>query len=291
MYLFIGIISLYFFCGAASAELNLSDLREENCSTVPSETITEIRDALSAASSASCPVYSQAEPEYDEDGWKTTEPGAMDIGSEIFYEGDRAAHWICYPDSIINACRNLSLADGWHLEAYQFYEGGNANAKVYALPEGSHLLPPEEAFATETGDDSLREKPGFWPWPPAIASADEDVMSHIMGDDTPLSYLEASLLSRERNEVGAAWHGISWGVTSIIDSTDGFSDMNWNEPVPPKIKPVVCCSDRTCTVTFYTHTSLHEETITRNEDTYTRGSYNATTKSTVIATGETGFYF
>ncbi len=285
-------IVLCLFSGLVSAISTNSGFVEDDCITVPLEKVEEIRYTLSAASTAGCPVYSQEEPELDEEGWGTTELGAKDIGSDIYYEeGSQAAHWICYPDAIWKACKNTTLPADWHLEAYQFYEGGNGNAKVFALPKGSHLLPPGEAFATETEDDSTRENIWFWPWPPAMTTADQDIMSHIIGDDTPLSYLEASLLSRELNEVGAAWHGISWGVTSIINSTNDFDEMDWEEPVPAHMDPVVCCSEKTCSVTFYTHTALHEETITRNVDTYKRGSYNATTESIILATGKGGFQF
>lgn len=268
--------------------------KTNECTAYPLTELNALRSVITNASNADCPVYSQEEAELDEEGWGTTQLGAIDIGADVYtgeedYSG--ATHWICYPESIVKACPDLSLSDSWHLEAYQFYEGGNANAKVFALPEGKHLLPPEEAFATGTDDKSSTEPYVFWPWPPAPAYADQNVMAHITGDDSPYSYLQASLLSRQLAEVGAAWHGISWGVTDIIDSIPDIGEMNWTEPVPSSMEPVVCCTDTTCNVTFYTYSELHTQTIARNVDTYQRGTYEATTYITPIAEGEGGFWF
>ena len=287
----------------STIQAGLSDpgLHEEDCIIVPLPAVQEIRTILYQASSLDCPVYSQEEPELDEDGWKTRQLGAVDIGSDIYYEEGRGVHWICYPDSIIKACQNLSIRDGWHLEAYQFYEGGNANAKVYALPDGSHLLPPEEAFAEETGEERDGKPRGFWPWPPAPDYADGNVMEYFTGDDTPRSYLEASLLSRELKELGAAWHGVSWGVTRIINSTEivhlGTGEiieadlMDWTETIPTSMEPVICCSETSCSVTMYTYTGLYGERISRIADIYKRGTYSASTESNDIATGTGGYLF
>lgn len=292
----------------------LSDFRTdtgseaETCSIMSLPLIEDQRYVLAHAGSVDCPVYStrQQEIETDDDDWGTSQLlGGEGLGQEIYYEPDGyGAYWICYPDAIIRTCQNITLAERWHLEAYHFYEKGNANAKTYALPDGKHLLPAEQAFATEVPDDQTEDHPGFWPWPPTPDYADPDVMAHITGDDTPLSYLEASLFSRALQELGAAWHGISWGVTHIINTTeliDGdnnasdsistWSELTWIEPVPELMEPTVCCSNTSCKVTWYTRTSLHEEKVVCTIDTYQRGSYRATPNDTIIATGGRGFYW
>ena len=41
-------------------------------------------------------------------------------------------------------------------------------------------------------------------------------MLAIEGDDTPWSYLSASLLGRQFKAFGAMWHGESWGTHEIL---------------------------------------------------------------------------
>jgi hypothetical protein len=301
-------ICSYFFTAGISDPIKDPTSEVENCHVITLQSVNDHRYALSQTSGIDCPVYSSSprETEYDEEGWGISpDLGGVILGQEIYYEQDgHGAYWICYPDAIIKACQNISLEEGWHLEAYHFYENGNANTKTYALPDGTHLLPPEQALTTQNLDDLPEDLPGFWPWPPTPEYADPDVMAHIIGDDTYLSYIEASILSRELQEIGASWHGLTWGVSHIINTTElideqknntdsaiKFGNLNWTEPVPESMEPVVCCSDTICNVTWYTRTRLNQEKVACNVDTYQRGSYLATTNTTILATGTGGFYF
>ncbi len=308
-FIFFITLCLFFFHPGISDPINDPISEDENCHIMDLQSINDHRYALTQTSGIDCPVYSSSpweKTEYDEEGWGIARDlGGVILGQEIYYEKDGyGAYWICYPDAIIKACQNISLEEGWHLEAYHFYENGNSNTKTYALPDRKHLLPPEQAFATQNLDDPLEDLPGFWPWPPSPEYADPDVMAHIVGDDTYLSYIEASILSRELQEIGASWHGLNWGVTHIINATELTNEgnissdsvtkhgiLNWTEPEPESMEPVVCCSDSICNVTWYTWTGFNQERVSCNIDTYHRGSYVATANNSVLATGTGGFYF
>ncbi len=115
------------------------------------------------------------------------------------------------PMVLVDAFPKLHVRDGYILRAYQFREGFNGNAIVYALPEDVPLPDPDTC---ERREDVFLE-------PPIVAGALDDYMQAIDGDGSLRSYLEASILARELAEFGAIWHGISWGEHIVLD-TDPF---------------------------------------------------------------------
>ena len=183
------------------------------------------------------------------------------------------------------------------LRAYQFYEEGNGNGVVWAMPEGADFPAPGDSAVIE---DHLFKAPKPW-------DALDDVMDAIEGDGSPSSYLAASLLRRELREFGALWHGLSWGTHVVLDddpwsagesrddepptdrpATD-VKKWKWTEPRPTDWKPQVRIQEDRVTVTFYTYCGVWKESIVRHTDTYRRGKYRPRVEQRRIAEGPGGY--
>ena len=104
---------------------------------------------------------------------------------------------------ILLAADSLRIKPGYVLRAYQFYEGGNGNAFVYAVPKTEPFPDPQECQA---------RSPSHFLGPPVPPNALPTVAEAIEGDNSPWSYLQASILVRELQEFGAMWHGVTWGT-------------------------------------------------------------------------------
>ena len=129
--------------------------------------------------------------------------------------------------------------------------------------------------------------------PPPGALA--DVMDAIEGDGSLRSYIQASILRREIGELGAWWHGISWGVHTLLDNgaapklpqqcsettrdgspafwdTEGDSVWHWHCGPPRDWRPVAERDSSAITVVFYTWTTFGQMGISRHSDSYREGS-------------------
>jgi hypothetical protein len=135
-------------------------------------------------------------------------------------------------------------------------------------------------------------------------------MDAIEGDGTPLSYLSASLFSRELPEFGAVWHGINWRSHSIVgggpntlikQEAQPESDLGleitppekwtWDEPEPQEWRPGCDRDGSTVTITVYSFSALGAEAIDRQVDRYTLGSYRPESRVDVVALGGPGFFW
>jgi hypothetical protein len=195
------------------------------------------------------------------------------------------------PCALLSAFRTLWLRPGCTLRAYSFNEGGNGNAFVYAMPIDSPFPEPDKCAR----DDSHFLSP---PVPPGALA---NLMEAIDGDGSALSYLSASILSRELREFGASWHGCNWSTHRILGEhpftaprSAGMmpeaAQWKWIEPTPPTWLPTVV-TVHPITVRFYSHSALETERIVRHVDLFDRGKYCFDTEEVEIATGPGGFLF
>lgn len=60
--------------------------------------------------------------------------------------------------------------------------------------------------------------------PPLPQGCLENLMSGIGGDESSWSYMCASLFSRQAEEFGALWHGVSWGTHELYSADLKTSD-------------------------------------------------------------------
>jgi hypothetical protein len=202
------------------------------------------------------------------------------------------------PMAVLAAFEPLRIKPGFILRAYQFREGGNGNAFVWALPADAEF--PEPADCPRLEDEFLS--------PPKPPAALDDLMDVIEGDGTPWSFLCASLFCREIHEFGAAWHGCDWSTHTILDCNplstrrarretglgipSGEPEQwTWAEPEPADWKPHVVEDADGVSVVFFTFSGLGTETIFRQTDRFARGTCRFTTDRKEIATGPGGFVF
>lgn len=203
------------------------------------------------------------------------------------------------PNKLVDLFKPLRLKDGFVLRAYLFREGGNGNGVVWAMPADAEFPEPKDCPALE---QHLFKAPKPW-------DALDDPMQVVEGDDSEWSYLAASLLRRELHEFGALWHGVNWGVHTLLDADPWKAgppaddadplqsphspqqEWTWHGPRPAQWAPQVEMTPDRVTVTFYTYCPLYEEAIFRHTDTYRRGKYRAKVEQQRIADAPGGIAF
>jgi len=206
------------------------------------------------------------------------------------------------PRQLLAIFDSLRLKEGFALRAYQFKEGGNGNAFVYAMPADRPLPEPREC---PTDDSRFLA-------PPIPMGSLDDFMEAIEGDGTLWSYLSASLMSREMSEIGAMWHGAGWSTHRLLGRNPlsrvserrtkrngGIDDLpdlergpwEWVGEEPKVWRPAVTMGDDSVEVKFHTYSGHCRESIYRHVDSYRIGVYCFSSERTVIAGGPGGYIF
>lgn len=212
------------------------------------------------------------------------------------------------PGRLVAEFPELRIKPQYVLRAYLYKRGGNANGFVWALPKEAEF--PEPADCPKLESHFLH--------PPKPFDALDDVMEAIAGDDSPSSYVHASLLRRALREFGAEWHGIRWGAHSVLDREPWGEDADrdaevpasrpmsergewkWLTDAPRDWRPQVVWTPDRVTVRFYTYTALgqvtagdemEKERITLHTDVYRRRNYRALTTEKKLAEGPNTIMF
>jgi len=206
------------------------------------------------------------------------------------------------PSRLLTVFPELQVREGYVLRAYVFKEEANSNGFVWALPADAEFPEP---------DDCPRLESHFLK-PPKPFDALNDMMEVIAGDDSAESYLHASILRRELKEFGGGWHGIVWGMNTVLDDTPWNppprdeedagpmypesmpAEWKWIAPKPESWKPEVRLEKDKAIVTFYSYTPLsaeldngeeEKERIIRHTETYRRGKYRPLVLEKKLAEG------
>lgn len=206
------------------------------------------------------------------------------------------------PARLLTVFPKLQIRERYVLRAYVFKEEANSNGFVWALPVDAEFPDP---------DDCPRLESHFLK-PPKPFDALDDMMEVIAGDDSPESYLHASILRREFKEFGGGWHGIIWGMNTVLDDTPWNpplrdeedagpmypeskpTEWKWIAPKPESWKPEVRLQTDKAIVTFYSYTPLYaeldngkeeKERIIRHTETYRRGKYRPLVVEKKLAEG------
>jgi hypothetical protein len=212
------------------------------------------------------------------------------------------------PEKLLTLFPALKLRQGYALRAYQFRADGNGNGFVWALPVDAEYPEPDECPRLQ----------GHFLKPPKPLDALDDLMEAVEGDDSPQSYLQASILRREWGDFGAGWHGVDWGTHTVLDDspwkggpprddelpgkrpTSRPSEWKWFATQPDPWTPQVRLEPNRAIVTFYTYTAMakegageedEKERIIRHTDTYRRGKYRALAVEKKIAEGPEAMAF
>lgn len=196
------------------------------------------------------------------------------------------------PNILLDAFPLLQLRDGHQLAGYQYYEGGNGNGFVFAIPARRWLPdPPEDGLSF---DWSPSGAPVFQASEPPLPEwAHADVERYLEGDGSPHSYFQASIFMRELREMGAHWHGSSWSTHEVLTSAAQIAKQRWKwKTVKPRDwRPVVRREPEGLPqVVFYSHSGLGRERILLHRDTFTEG-YRFDEAEDIVALGEGGYVF
>ena len=193
----------------------------------------------------------------------------------------------------------LSVRPGVRLVTVAARAGIGGNGWTFAIPEGFEVPSPE----------ALERAAVFPPEPPRGAFV--HVMDVIDGDGSLRSYIQASILRRELEELGAWWHGLEWSMHRLLDNgvapeapnvcSDSDDDRGpltaapewrWEAPAPDDWRPTIeRAGPDTVAVMFFTTTALGRFRITRHVDVYESGSLRPQSTEHTIAEGPEGLVF
>jgi hypothetical protein len=107
---------------------------------------------------------------------------------------------------VVSLFPRLSVRPGLRLVTVAARAGIGGNGWTFAIPKGFEVPFP----------DDLERAAAFPPEPPRGAFA--HVMDAIDGDGSLRSYIQAAILRRELEELGAWWHGLEWSTHTLLDN-------------------------------------------------------------------------
>ncbi|MCW3041338.1 MAG: hypothetical protein JWM31_3243, partial [Solirubrobacterales bacterium] len=99
----------------------------------------------------------------------------------------------------------LRLRDDRRLVTYHWREGGNGDGWTFSFPEDAAVPSAAAFFAADDWPDRAPDE------------ADPDANAAARGNGTLAAYVEAAVATYELREVGARWHGVSWGTHEVVD--------------------------------------------------------------------------
>ena len=205
----------------------------------------------------------------------------------------------CDPNDLIGVFKALRLKAGFAVHAYEFRSGGNGNGIIWAVPADAPLLAPEDCPRLDDEFLGPPQPPGAIP-----------LMQAIEGDESPWSYLSASILCREAAEFGARWHGCVWSDQKIIakpprdrpaaasrrmrrtpGTTHRWEAGSGTAPFLAHGRQPIPRAERPGRIVLYIRNPVGQNTIYRATDTYRVDGYACETSTTEICTGPGGFIY
>lgn len=234
----------------------------------------------------------------------TLRKAAMNVANSRISKSNAPGGWskvAVNPMDLLAVFEPLRIKEGYLLRAYQLRAGGDGNGVVWAMPADASFPEPEEC----NRQHNMVPVPGVVIGAPRPPDALDDFMSVIEGDGSPWSYLCASLFRRETLELGARWHGVSWGARTILDGSpwepmtgqgegahhppSDRSEFTFLEPEPEIWGPTFERDGEVPVVTFHTYCGEGLMEIRRTTDRFEPKSYCFTGKSDLIAQGPMGY--
>lgn len=201
-------------------------------------------------------------------------------------------------NDLLSVFETLRLKPGFVLHASAHRDSLGGNGRIWAVP--ADAVPVASGESPKVEDVRAERPPG----------AAVTLMQAIEGDETPWSYLSASILSREAAEFGAWWHRCDWSVQTILskpprhaDDPDVLRDeweltgdapvgnWTWHGLAPHTWEPTFAETGKTTVVVMHVRNPVGQETIYRATDTYGPGSYDGTTETEVLCSGRGGIVF
>lgn len=206
------------------------------------------------------------------------------------------------PNQLLSQFPPLKLREGFTLRAYLYNVEWLGQGVVWAMPSDAEFPAPDDCPRLDYTQNKIPKPEG----------ALDDVLEAIEGDDSPSSYLAASIFRREVIAFGIPSAATTWHTHVILDQEptagefapepeDGTpfprqpmgdpEEWKWNEDRPREWRPQVKMEKEKVIVTFYTYSGLDPEGYHRHTDTYKRGKYRARTEDKQVAEGTQGVAF
>lgn len=188
--------------------------------------------------------------------------------------------WSIDAPAIVACAPSLHLQRGWTLCAYAYRHENNGSGLIWSLPPSAPN--PPNLYAPNAPLSDLPRPPGCQPFCHALS-----------GDESPASYLWASLLIREVSDFAALWHGIGWGDHRVIDALPPGSRWQCIPGYRPlsdwRPKAHFTNDAHEVVVKFHTVNGLGTWRFFEHTDLYTRGRYTPQSSSRVVATAGPGY--
>jgi hypothetical protein len=178
------------------------------------------------------------------------------------------AHWsvsTVNPGAALLKLPGLRLRPSWRLVSYLYQEGNNGAGLIFAVPE--------ELATTVLLEKALAESKGLKN-PPKPMGALADFMEAMEGDRTAVSFIVASLVTRELREFGTAGHYRNWTHHRLIDTIPTQVQWQWQADQPKDLSPKVqVAPDGQAIVEFFTCRISAGVALYRHVDQYAANQY------------------
>lgn len=179
------------------------------------------------------------------------------------------------PGTVLMKLPGLKLKPKLRLISYLYRLGEDGSGATWALPEAlsttSHL---EKALLSASGYDT----------PPKPEGALTDFMDAIDGDQSPLSFVIASLLRRELLEFGNVGCRAAWSHHQLMNSLPLLSSWQWRVEAPKNYSPKIrVFSDGRVAVEFFSCRTVAPIAVFQHVDQYVAGEYRAKSIDRAIA--------
>ncbi len=208
------------------------------------------------------------------------EPDSLDSLGDLFkfggwMEEDRptpqvAGQWLISavnPADALIKLPGLQLKPDFRLVSYLYRSESEGFGKTWALPEElSSMGYLEQALVLGEGPEQ----------PPQPKGGMADFMMAIAGDRSPVSFLIASILRRELEEVGALGQYCNWTHHRLIETVPTRVTWQWRMEQPKDLSPKVrLFEDGRAAVEFFSCRVVAPSSIFRHVDQYSADQYTA----------------
>lgn len=182
------------------------------------------------------------------------------------------------PGAVFMKLPGLSLQPEFRLVTYLYRLGEEGCGKLWAVPEHLSCTAQLEQALPEIHQAEQ---------PPHPQGALENWMASVQGDRTPASFLIASLLRREFNELGALGKAAVWSKHQLISAVPQQLQWQWrNEPIKDLSPKVKVLPDGRAVVEFFTCRLTPSIALFQHLDQYKADQYIAQSIDRPIAVGE-----
>ncbi|MEB3337523.1 MAG: hypothetical protein VKJ46_08685 [Leptolyngbyaceae bacterium] len=179
------------------------------------------------------------------------------------------------PGVAITKLPGLSLKPGFRIVTYLNRAPDSGVGSTWVVPEAMSTTAQLEEALQHCGDITQ---------PPHPKGALTDLMEAISGDFSPPSFIVASLLRRELQELGALGKYCKWSHHRLINTVPPQVKWQWRTDIPKDLSPKVRVLENGKTaIEFFTCRVVAPVAIFRHIDQYQPGQYQATSVDQAIA--------